>query len=257
MIGHEVVGSGPLGVIVLNDWICDTSSWSDARKYLDQGRFAWAFADVRGYGRSLDQQGELTVGEIARDVLDLADSLGWGRFAVIGHSMTCLAALHLAQHHAQRIERAVVLTPTPPTGLGFDDATLAAMQAVAQGGDGARFDTLRSMWGERLSERWIRFKLARWRATSTPQAAARYLAMFARDGLLDPSARIVVPLLAVTGERDAEPMRSAEVTRHLGPLCERLEVVPLAEVGHYPMQEAPPLLVAVLERFLGQSAVRS
>jgi pimeloyl-ACP methyl ester carboxylesterase len=256
MLGHEVVGSGPRGVIVLNDWICDTSTWSDARRYLDDVSFTWAFTDVRGYGRSLDQPGKLDIAEIAGDVLALADSFGWQRFALIGHSMTTLAALHLAQQQPQRIERAIVLTPTPPAGLGLDDATFAALTAVSRGDDAARLGTLNAMWGDRLSEGWVRFKLARWRATSTPEAVARYFAMFARDGLPDRTTRIAPPVLAVTGERDAEPMRQAQVAALLGPLCERLTVTPLADVGHYPMQEAPPLLVTTIERFLQRGEAR-
>lgn len=256
MLGHEVVGSGPLGVIVLNDWISDTSSWSDARRYLDDVSFTWAFTDVRGYGRSLEQQGELGVREIASDVLALADALRWKRFAVVGHSMTCLAALHLAQQEPRRIERAVVLTPVPPAGLGFDDATLAALQRVSRGDDAGRLGTLNAMWGDRLSAGWVRFKLARWRATSTPEAVARYLTMFARDGLPDRATHIAPPVLAVTGEQDAEPMRQAQVASQLGPLCEQLTIAPLADVGHYPMQEAPPLLVTTIERFLQQGAAR-
>ncbi len=57
-------------------------------------------------------------------------------------------------------------------------------------------------------------------------------------------------MLAVTGEQDAEVMRHDAVTRSLQPLCERLVVTPIAESGHYPMQETPPLLVTIIERFL-------
>jgi hypothetical protein len=45
-------------------------------------------------------------------------------------------------------------------------------------------------------------------------------------------------------------MRREAVRSFLTPLCERLVVTPLVECGHYPMQEAPPLLVTILERFL-------
>lgn len=61
MIGHERLGSGPRAVIVMNDWICDTSTWDGARAYLDAVAFTWVFADLRGYGRSRGQGGELTV----------------------------------------------------------------------------------------------------------------------------------------------------------------------------------------------------
>jgi pimeloyl-ACP methyl ester carboxylesterase len=250
VIGHEKVGSGAIAVMILNDWMCDTSTWDGARAYLDRDRFTWAFADLRGYGRSMSRGGKFTVEEAAADVITLADSLGWSRFAIVGHSMSSLVALHLAQHLPDRIERAVVLTPPPPTGFGADDATLGYLRAMARGDDSMRMNYLRAMWGERLSERWIGFKVARWRACADPEAVEGYAAMFARLGLPDPTASIAIPLLAVTGEQDAEIMRRDAVTNFLTPLCERLVVTPLADCGHYPMQEAPPLLVTILERFL-------
>ena len=105
--------------------------------------------------------------------------------------------------------------------------------------------------GGRLSVGWTRYKAARWRASADPVAAASYVAMFARDGLPFPTARVTVPVLAITGEQDAPPMRSEAVTRALEPLCDELAVTPLADSGHYPMQEMPPLTVALIERFLG------
>ena len=183
-------------------------------------------------------------------VVSLADALGWRRFAIVGHSMSSLVALHLAQHLPDRIERAVVLTPPPPTGFGVDAATLDALQATARGDDSKRLHTLRTMWGDRLSERWVQFKVARWRACADPEAVAGYTAMFARDGLPDPKASIAVPVLAVTGEQDAPIMRREAVAKLLAPLCERLVVTPLVDCSHYPMQEAPPLLISILERFM-------
>jgi pimeloyl-ACP methyl ester carboxylesterase len=93
MMGHDMVGSGAIGVMILNDWLCDTSTWDGARAYLDGSRFTWAFADLRGYGRSMGQDGSFTVEEAAADVVSLADALRWSRFAIIGHSMSSLVAL--------------------------------------------------------------------------------------------------------------------------------------------------------------------
>jgi pimeloyl-ACP methyl ester carboxylesterase len=251
MLGHETLGSGSTHAVVLNDWMCDTSTWEGARAYLDGVRFTWAFADLRGYGRSRDRAGEHSVEEAAADVNELTEALGWRRFAIVGHSMSCLVALHLAQHSPDRIERAVLLAPPPPAGFGADDATLEAMRGVARGDDARRMKALQArLGGDRLSEGWVRFKLDRWRARADPEAVAAYVAMFARRGLPDPAARVAVPVLAVTGEQDIPVMRREAVTQLLTPLCESLVVTPLADCGHYPMQEAPPLLVALVERFL-------
>jgi pimeloyl-ACP methyl ester carboxylesterase len=97
---------------------------------------------------------------------------------------------------------------------------------------------------------WMVYKLKRWRATASPEAVAGYAAMFARDGLADSSTRIAVPVLAITGEQDAPPMRQTAVAGALETFCEDLRVVPLADSGHYPMQEAPPLTAALIQQFL-------
>ena len=237
-------------VVILNDWLCDTSTWDGARVYLDGARFTWAFTDLRGYGRSRGRSGAFTVAEAAADVIDLADALRWKEIAIIGHSMSSLVALHLAQQHSDCITHAVAITPPPPAGFGADDATLEGARALARGDDTMRGAVLKQRFGNRLSPGWTAYKAARWRATSDEAAASAYVAMFARDGLPDPTTRITVPVLAITGEHDAEPMRSAAARRMLSPLCDSLTVVPLAESGHYPMQEMPPLLVAHIERFL-------
>jgi pimeloyl-ACP methyl ester carboxylesterase len=255
-LGHERVGTGPLGVIVLNDWLCDTSTWDGARPYLDGARFTYAFADLRGYGRSRGRSGAFTVEEAAADVLALADALGLSRFAIVGHSMSTLVALHLAQQRADRVERAVLLTPPPPTGFGADDATIAGAQALARADEATQLGILKQRFGARLSAAWVTFKAARWRASADPDAAAGYVAMFMRDGIPDPTARVTVPVLAITGEQDSPPMRRDAVTRALSPLCDALVVTPLVDSGHYPMQETPPLLVALVERFLGSEAPR-
>lgn len=255
MIGYEQVGAGQINVMVLNDWLCDTSTWDCARHYLDQSRFSWVFADLRGYGRSMGQTGLFTVEEAAADVVAVADALGWPHFSIVGHSMSSLVALHLAQHCPDRIERVVVLAPPPPGGFGVDDATLADLQAIAMGDDAKRLQSLSAMWGNRLSQGWLQFKVAQWRACADPEAVARYTAMFAKDGMPNPTATISMPLLAVTGEQDTEVMQSEAVTQLLSPLCDQLVVVPFADCGHYPMQEAPPRLVAVLEQFLGEASV--
>jgi pimeloyl-ACP methyl ester carboxylesterase len=250
VLGHDRVGSGPRGVIVLNDWMCDTSTWDGARAYLDGECFSWAFADLRGYGRSRGRRGAFTVLEAATDVLALADAIGWSRFAIVGHSMSALVALHLAQHHADRAERAVLLTPPPPGGFGADDARLEGMRALARGDDAMRTAALAERFGDRLSRGWAAFKVARWGATADRDAAAAYVAMFARDGVPDRTARVSIPVLAVTGEQDVPPMRRDAVVQNLTHLCDRLEVAAIAGSGHYPMQEIPPLTVALVERFL-------
>ena len=249
MLGHERVGHGARTIVVMNDWMSDTSSWSDARKYLDCERFSWLFVDLRGYGRSRAIAGEYSLREAAADVL----ALDVDHFDVVGHSMSTLIALHLGQHHPERLRSVTVLTPPPPAGFGAEPGMLAAIQALARADDAKRAHWLRMRFGEQAPEGWVRFKATQWRASAEPEAVAAYAAMFARDGLPDPSAKIQLPVLAITGDQDEEIMRRDSVSRLLGPLAAQLSVHEIPGCGHYPMQETPVQLVAALERFL-QSA---
>lgn len=250
IIGHDVVGEGPIRIILLHDWISDTTSWDMCRPLLDGERSSWAFVDLRGYGRSRAIPGEHTVTEAAADVMIVADTLGWTKFAVVGHSMSSLIALHLGQIFPERISRIVVAAPPPPAGLGVDEPTFDYLESVALGDHAQRIAGFEAMWGDRLSHQWKIFKEARWRETADPQAAAGFVEMFARQGLPDRQRPVSVPVLALTGECDAEIMRAQAVRESLAPLCPDLLVEKIAEAGHYPMQEAPPLTYTLIERFL-------
>jgi len=256
VLGFDKYGNGDHVVIVLNDWISDVSSnWECARQYLDTEQFTWVFADLRGYGRSRGLSGAYTLSEAAADVLALAGSSGWRRFSVVGHSMSSLVALHLAQQDAEAIERIAILAPPPPQGFGADQSTIDSLRNVARGDDARRFSALQFMLGNHLSPTWIRFKTERWRANADIEAVAGFVSMFARDGLPDPTAKIQTPLLVITGEQDSEPMRKDAITANLKPISNNAVVVPLISCGHYPMQEAPPLVATLLERFLSGNDV--
>lgn len=248
MIGFDQHGSGTHAVIVLNDWLCDTSTWDGTRAYLDTAAFRWIFADLRGYGRSRGMPGQHNAVEAAADVLALADSLGLSRFSLVAHSMSTLVVMEVLRTQQARIDGAVLLTPPPPTGMGLDAGILNFLKGMALGDDAARHAGLTRNATSRLSPQWLAWKIARWRATADSDAVADYVDMFGAAHGAAP--RVTVPLLVVTGECDAEPMRSAPVRALFSPLCEQLEVQALAECGHYPMQEAPPLLTTIVQRFL-------
>lgn len=250
VLGHRIVGRGPRFVVLLNDWVGDTSSWDPALPLFDGDRFSWAFVDLRGYGRSRDLPGVYSLAEAADDVLRTADELGWRQFAMVGHSMSALVALHLGQSVSNRIDKIVLIAPPPPSGLRADEAVLERLRAVALGDCGQRLEALGSIVGNRLSDRWRIFKARQWQDAADPIAVAGYVPMFARDGLADQHQPVSVPVLALTGEQDSRIMRSSGVRRSLASLCPRLTVRRIACSGHYPMQEAPPLTYTVIERFL-------
>ena len=250
-IGFTRYGDGPTRVLVLHDWFCDHSSWDGALPYLTPARFTYVFADLRGYGASKEIGGDCTLEEAAGDAIALADRLGWTRFSLIGHSMSGLVVQRITQLVTDRIERVVAITPVSPGGMGLDSGAVAFMRSIAMGTDEERYGAVGSLWGTRLSETWIRFKLRRWRETASPEAAAKYVEMWGATEISQGARGIETPMLIVAAAQDAPPFQEAALEASVLPFYPNARLISLAESGHYPMQEQPPLLATAIERFLG------
>src|SRR5215472_6140301 len=158
-LGFTTYGHLPLRVLVLHDWFCDHSSWDATLPYLTPDRFTYVFGDLRGYGSSREIEGTNTLDEAAGDAIAIADKLGWDRFSLIGHSMSGLIVQRVAQLAPERIARIVAIAPVSPAGMGLPQAAVDHFRAIAFADDDQRFAALSPMWGARLSETWIRFKL--------------------------------------------------------------------------------------------------
>lgn len=247
LLDHALHGRGLTRVLV-HDWLSDRTEWDPVLPYLDGERFTYALADLRGYGGSRRLRGAYTADEAASDALALADRLGWERLAAVGHSMSGLIVQALLALAPGRVTRLACVTPAGPAGLAIPDDVLAPMKRLALD-PALRRAAFARAWGDRLSERWLEVKLARWAACSEPEAVLGYLHMFARTDLRPRLAGLDVPVLAIAGEHD-QPWFLADHLRAAFSLYPRREVVTLRGAGHYPMQETPVALATSLERFL-------
>jgi pimeloyl-ACP methyl ester carboxylesterase len=71
--------------------------------------------DLPGFGRTPPSPGDsLTVSGYVEFLVQVADALGWDRFAVHGNSMGGLVATVLAARHPTRVERLVLVSPALP-----------------------------------------------------------------------------------------------------------------------------------------------
>jgi 3-oxoadipate enol-lactonase len=251
-LGFKRYGEGPVHTIVLHDWFCDHTNWDAMIPYLTPDQFTYAFADLRGYGSSRHLSGNYTLEEAAGDTIGLADRLGWKTFSLIGHSMSGLVVQRIPQLVAERISRVVAITPVPTVGIGMDQATVEMFQAIALGNDQERLSSVGPMWGDRLSATWTNYKLRRWRETAEPHAAAKYVEMWGRENISAGASGIKTPILIVAAERDAPPFQADALKTSTLPYYPNGRLVSLSECGHYPMQEMPPLLASLIERFLSE-----
>lgn len=243
-----IVGSGPTKVIVLHGWFGSASAWRPFAEAVDPENFTYAFMDYRGYGTRIQEAGVYSIEEIAADALALADSLGWERFSLVGHSMGGKAVQRVLSLAPSRVEKIVAVTPVPASGVPFDDGTWAFFSA-AKDDINVRQAIIDNTTGCRQSKAWVK-KLARhsWEH-STPFAFSTYLQAWAKGDFSKEIQGNPVPLKVIVGEHD--PALTADVMKHTFlqwyPNA-RLEVLP--EAGHYPMDETPVALATSVERFL-------
>ena len=91
-------------------------------------RYTVVAADLRGYGDSSKPDGEEGHGNyskrvMARDMVRLMESCGFGRFAVMGHDRGGRVAYRLAPDEPNRVSALVVLDVVPTLAiLPFEDA---------------------------------------------------------------------------------------------------------------------------------------
>lgn len=246
-IGFTLHGNGPEHVLVLHDWNGDHTNYDPVLPYLDRATFTYAFADLRGYGKSLALTGEYTVKEIARDCLRLADTLGWQRFHVIGHSMTGMAVERLSVDATARIKSAIAVSPMSAAGSPAPADAIAFFKSTTTDADAFR-RLIKFVTGN-LSDGWANAKLIQNRATVSPACRDRYLEMFWKTNFVDEVKGNATPLLVLVGDKDPgideAAMKKTFLAWHAN-----AEVQTITNCGHYPMQECPPYFATLIESFL-------
>lgn len=100
--------------------------------------------DHRGHGGSPVPAGPYTVGELADDVLALADRLGADTFCYAGLSLGGMVGMELAARAPERVDRLVLLCTSAL--LGPAQSWTARADAVRRGGTAAVADTVVARW---------------------------------------------------------------------------------------------------------------
>jgi 3-oxoadipate enol-lactonase len=246
-LGYAQYGSGPNHVLVMHDWLGDHSNYDAVIPWLDALAFTYVFVDLRGYGQSIELIGECTVEEIAADCLTLVDQLGWGRFHIVGHSMTGMITQRIAADAPSRVTSAIAVCPVSAAGNRLSPEAMAFFASTVEDDDALR--KLFKFVSGGLSDGWADRKVQQSRDTVAPACRMKYLEMLVTANFVNDIDGLETPYLIVIGDKDpgldSEAMKRTFLAWH--PNAE-LHVIP--NCGHYPMQECPPYFATVIEGFL-------
>ncbi len=175
-LGYTMVGQGAEHVLVFHGWTSDHSVWSPIFPALDTDTFTYVFPDYRGYGKSKHIKGRYTMQEIANDMIELLDHLGWRQFHMIGHSMGAMAMQRLLVdiNDWQRVKSAVAVTPVPASGAQLDERSWAMFEASITD-DNCRQTIMDFTTGKRLPKVWLEKMVQESRATTIEEEYDSYL----------------------------------------------------------------------------------
>jgi pimeloyl-ACP methyl ester carboxylesterase len=247
-IPQTIVGRGPIRVLALHGWFGSAGGWGMLPQLIDQDAYTYAFLDYRGYGARLSETGDYSIPEIAADALQLADELGWNRFALIGHSMGGSAVQRVFANAPDRVSALIGISPVPASGVPFDDDSWALFDGAAQN-DGNRYAIIDFTTGNRQSKTWIDQMVAFSVASSTREAFGAYLQSWAKYDFAAELPAPSIPVKAIVGQFDPA-LGEATIQATWAQQLPGSEVEVQTNAGHYAMFEAPVALVTSIEKTL-------
>ncbi len=246
---HYIVsGAGPVEMICLHWMGGEGATWDVLCAGLDPTKFCCVALDFRGHGQSQQAASLFTIERLARDVLNLADLLGFDRFAVAGHSFGGKVALRVAALAPQRV---IGLTLIGGVGPGLVALERPMIDGILQ--RAAEVNFVREVFRGWFHV-WPRVEIddALERFARTPAWVLRAVCESALwSDIAAEVGEVTAPALVIAGDGDPVygPAYQEQAVR---PFLPNATLVTIAECGHGLILERPEEIAGHVERFLGQ-----
>ncbi|MFJ7999205.1 alpha/beta fold hydrolase [Streptomyces sp. NPDC096310] len=249
-LSHDVAGDGPV-LVLLHSGVCDRRMWDAQWPALIDAGHRLVRCDFRGFGETPAPDRPHSDAE---DVLDLLNSLGIARAALVGSSYGGQVALEIAARRPERVSALALICSALP---GHEpSAELKALgqgeEALIEAGDivGATELMVKTWLGPEADEtaREAVRRMQR-RAYELQMAAAEEGEPMETEIDL---AAIQAPCLAVSGAHDLADFR--QIAARLPDLLSHADHVELPWAGHLPSLERPSAVTDLLIGFLKDRA---
>lgn len=228
----------------------NSSSWDEIAPSLAQ-RFRVLRLDLRGQGRSGRIEGDCTLDDFIRDVLDVMNAAGVAKAHVVGFSLGGLIAQGIALSHPDRVDRLALISAV----AGRTEEERAKVRA--------RLEILRIEGIEAImaaaQERWftpafvqahpekVRDRMEQLKRNDPKSYKAAYT-VFSMSDLGDRLRHIRHRTLIVTGERDVGS--NTRMAQYMHEQISGSELHILPGLRHSVLVEAPQQVGSLLTRFL-------
>jgi 3-oxoadipate enol-lactonase len=249
---YQVAGAGP-PVMLIHGVGADGSSWDEIAPALI-ARFTVLRLDLRGHGRSGHVGSELTLGDFARDVIDVLDATDTARAHIVGFSLGGMIAQALALDHASRVDRLVLLSAVAgrteqERSRVRERLAILRTQGVAAISGAAQDRWFTDGFIARHPE-LVRQRMEQLQHNHPASYAAAYT-VFSTSDLGERLHAIYCPTLVATGEHDvgSNPRMARFMQAQIRGA--RLQILP--DLKHSVLVEAPATVATMLMNFLAST----
>jgi pimeloyl-ACP methyl ester carboxylesterase len=250
LLNYVLEGAGP-PVVLIHGVGADLGSWDEVAKRLRE-RWSLLRMDLRGHGRSPLIREEWSIEKFASDIVDTMDAVGWSQAHVVGFSLGGLIAQSIALDHPDRVDRLAILSAVANRTPEERSKVTGRLAEIRKGGIAAIASASR--------DRWFTAEFA---AANPDRIEARMRELCANDlesyleayrifGQTELGPRLGAirhRTLVLTGENDVGS--NTRMARDMHAAIEGSELVILPRLKHSILVEAPDLVAAELDRFLG------
>lgn len=265
---YREAGSGP-PVILLHGFPETSYAWRFQIPELAK-RYRVIAPDLRGYGDTDKPAGGYDKRTMASDIVALAQALGIGRFALIGHDRGARVATRLTKDHPDLVDRLVVMDNVPTRIVARDMNARIARQYWF-----FLFHQVADLPEALITGReeiWLRHFFTDWchdPKSITEDAIAAYVKAFAAEGgvrgalsdyragaddiaqdLADADVKIACPTLSLWGADFGAVGKLFDMEAVWREMAGDLRVAAIPQCGHLPHEEQPEIVTNLLLEFL-------
>lgn len=248
---HQVEGAGP-PVVLVHGVGASGASWDEIAPMLAPG-FTVLRLDLRGHGRSGHIAGALSLGDFARDVVDVMAAVGVPRAHVVGFSLGGMIAQALALDHAAHVDRLVLLSAVAGRTEQERARVRERLEVLRTQGIAAITGAAQDRW---FTDAFIAAhpdlvakRMAELKANHPASYAAAYT-VFSTSDLGERLHAIDRPTLVATGEFDVGS--NTRMARFMHAVITGSELRILPGLKHSVLVEAPGTIAEMVRGFLAR-----
>jgi pimeloyl-ACP methyl ester carboxylesterase len=246
-------GEGDRVAVLVHGASSSSRIWDTVQQHLaEAGIHSFAISTV-GAGASShpEDPARYAPSSYARDLVAAVDTLGLGRFMLVGHSLGTLVSRYTVRDHADRVSALALMAGPDPARPAPSPEEL--VRGAARAG-AASPETPPDAWLEQHQGLSAETRAALWRDIRANPSGRTAGQAAPWPGLDGEAAKIAADTLVILGDADDVVAPDVAVRGYLELAPERRHLHVFHGVGHYPNAQVPRPLAGVLSRFLDTHA---